>query len=153
MRPSRRSARSTRPVWSRCCRSTEESLRVPLLAQGPGVATGASTKGSMITDIAPSLAAVAGVDVERDVDGRSDLFDLQGRWPDDTGVLIQASHDRRPWWWRGVRTSRYTYVEIAGGRTVMYDRESDPYERDNIAGEQPAVEAELARITPSLGGG
>jgi arylsulfatase A-like enzyme len=34
---------------------------------------------------------------------------------------------------RGVRTPRYTYVELATGEKELYDHDVDPYELDNIA--------------------
>ena len=71
--------------------------------------------------IAPSIAALAGVDVQRAVDGRADLFSLDGGWSDAEGVLIQAGSDLQPWLWRGVRTSRWTYVRRVGGGTVLVE--------------------------------
>lgn len=126
----------------------DESLRVPFLARGPGVDQGESAKGSMITDIAPSLAALAGVDVQRAVDGRSDLFSLDGGWSDAEGVLIQAGGDLHPWLWRGLRTSQWTYVRRVGGGTVLFDRQADPYQMDNVSGERPGTEEGLELLAP-----
>ncbi len=130
----------------------EEALRVPLLARGPGVGTGASAKGSMIVDIAPSLAALAGVKVTRAVDGRSDLFATAGGWSDQTGTLIQAGSLKRPWMWRGTRTSQWTYVRTRGLGPLLYDRVEDPFQLENLAGTGRSVEQRLADLTPSLQG-
>jgi hypothetical protein len=48
---------------------------------------------------------------------------------------------------RGVRTPRYTFLveRRDGQRTVLFDNEKDPYQMRNIAGERPALVAELAR--------
>lgn len=125
----------------------EESLRVPLLARGPGVGTGESSKGSMITDIAPSIAALAGVTPGRVVDGRSDLFASDGGWID---VLIQAgSHNfSQHFEWRGTRTPKWTYVHWVSGRKELYNRVTDPHQMRNLAGRRPAIERRLARQTP-----
>jgi N-acetylglucosamine-6-sulfatase len=128
----------------------EESLRVPFLARGPGVPAGRSSKGSMLTDLAPSLAALSGVTVERAVDGRSDLFALDGGWPDEQGVLIQAASDASPWVWRGNRTSRYTYVRMLGGKARLFDREEDPFQMTDVSGERPGLEEDLDARTPPL---
>jgi arylsulfatase A-like enzyme len=126
----------------------EESLRVPLLARGPGVAVGQSAKGAMMTDIAPSLTYQAGVAPERVVDGRRDLFGDSDGWH---SVLVQAGGVTTPWAWRGVRTSRWTYIEHQSGDTLLFDREADPYQLENLAGRLPDVEdslrAQLAEMT------
>jgi arylsulfatase A-like enzyme len=124
----------------------EESLRVPLLARGPGVATG-SSKGSMITDIAPSLARVASVDPRRRVDGRRDLFARGGGWK---RALIQTGDEHAPWVWRGVRTHRWTYVETAGGRVLLFDRRADPAQRHNVAPRERHVVRQLRRSLRSM---
>ena len=125
----------------------EESLRVPLLARGPGVAVGQPAKGAMTTDIAPSLAHLAGVVPERVVDGRVDLFAADGGWD---SVLIQAGGVTTPWLWRGVRTARWSYVERDNGTVRLFDRDADPYQLQNLAGRLPSVEdslrAELVRL-------
>lgn len=126
----------------------EESLRVPLLARGPGVGVGASSKGAMFVDLAPSIAALAGVAPGRVVDGRSDLFATGGGW---VNTLIQAGHDNliNHFSWRGTRTPRWTYVHWLGGRKQLFDRAKDPYQIRNLAGKRPKVERRLARLTPN----
>ncbi|QIK66494.1 sulfatase-like hydrolase/transferase [Nocardioides sp. HDW12B] len=128
----------------------EESLRVPFLAAGPGVASGSSAKGSMMVDVAPSLAALARVPVKRAVDGRTDLFSAGGGWGDDIGTLIQAGSAESPWIWRGTRTSRWTYVETLDAGTLLFDRTADPFQLDNLAGTGEPAEQDLARLTPGL---
>lgn len=130
----------------------EETLRTPFLATGPGVATGTSSKAAMTIDIPVSLAALAGITPNRgttgDVEGRADLFSLGGGWGNRS--LIQAGHDNHTnsFRWRGMRTSRWTYVHWLGGRQELYDRIKDPYQLRNLAGKRPAVQTELAAATP-----
>ncbi len=128
----------------------EEALRVPFLARGPGVGTGDSAKGSMIVDVAPSLAALAGVEITRAVDGRTDLLDITGGWTDQTGTLIQAGSLTRPWMWRGTRTSRWTYVRTRALGPVLFDRDRDPFQLENLAGTGLRTERRLADLTPLL---
>jgi arylsulfatase A-like enzyme len=124
----------------------EEVLRVPFLARGP-IPAGTTSKGAMLTDVAPSIAALAGVTPGRVVDGRADLFSLGGGWAD---TLIQAgSHNfAEHFQWRGTRTSRWTYVHWIGGRKELYDRANDRYQLRNLAGKRPAVERSFADLTP-----
>lgn len=126
-----------------------ESLRVPLLATGPGVAAGRYGKGAMTTDISPSLAALAGVTPGRPQDGRADLFAGTGGW---TSVLIQGGTDNfaRPWGWRGQRDARWTYAEYANGTKLLIDRVNDPHEVRNLAGRRPALVRRMGAATPPL---
>jgi arylsulfatase A-like enzyme len=126
----------------------EESLRVPFLARGPGVGSGKTVKEAMITDLAPSIAALAGVAPGRDVDGRDDLFSAEGGWrnmPIQAGADDPTLHFR----WRGLRTARWTYVHWIDGRKELYDRSRDPYQLSNLAGKRPKVQRRLAAQTPA----
>lgn len=126
----------------------EEALRVPFLARGP-IPTGTATEQAMILDIAPSIAALAGVTPGRRVDGRDRLFALDGGW---LNTLIQAGNDKnfaKHFWWRGMRTPRWTYVHWIGGRKELYDRVRDPYQMKNLTGKRPRVERRLSRQTPN----
>jgi N-acetylglucosamine-6-sulfatase len=92
-------------------------------------------------DVAPTLAALAGIDPGAPVDGRSILPLLDG---DTAGwreaVLLRAYHrhdeDRPvPTFW-GIRTSKYKYIETVGTREVeLYDLVRDPYELQSVAGD------------------
>ena len=125
----------------------EEALQVPFLARGPGVATGTTSKAAMIPDLAPSIAALAGVTPGRAVDGRSDLFSLGGGWDE---VVIQAgtNNGRHHFKWRGLRTPKWTYVHWIDGRKELYNRARDPYQLRNLAGKRPAIQSQLAARTP-----
>jgi N-acetylglucosamine-6-sulfatase len=125
----------------------EESLRVPLLARGPGVAAGQYDKGAMMTDIAPSLARLTTVVPQRVVDGRRDLFAADGGW---NSVLVQAGAVSTRWLWRGVRTARWTYVERPNGTTRLFDRHADPFQMQDLAGQMPSVEESLRATLAGL---
>jgi arylsulfatase A-like enzyme len=56
----------------------------------------------------------------------------------------------------GIRTARYTYVELATGEKELYDHSVDPYELDNIAGIAsptllPNLHAQLAALEACSG--
>ncbi len=125
----------------------EEVLRVPLLARGPGLPHGRSSKQAMFVDLAPSIAQLAGATPAREVDGRADLFTLDAGWEN---MLIQAGSDDRTqhFSWRGTRSSRWTFVRWLGRRNELYDRRRDPHQLRNLLGKRPRVQRRLARLTP-----
>jgi arylsulfatase A-like enzyme len=139
----------------------EESLRIPLVVDGPGVATGRDDHMVLQADIAPTLLDLAGLTVPADVDGRSLAPLLRGESPGGwrTDFIAQYSDpsaaesdgiatepgttdvsqtapvsvfDVPPW--RGVRTDRYLYVEWldGAGEAELYDLHRDPWQLDNV---------------------
>ncbi|MBS43507.1 MAG: hypothetical protein CMH83_10180 [Nocardioides sp.] len=120
-----------------------ESLEVPLLVRGPGVPAGETRDDTVTTvDLAPTIVGLAGASAGRQMDGRDLMPLLREGTPEraDT-VLVQGGpqaveKNPRPWLYRGVRTSRYTYARWGGGRPFheLYDRRRDPDETQNLAG-------------------
>jgi N-acetylglucosamine-6-sulfatase len=123
----------------------EESLGVPLIFRGPGIARGRRVKRQVANiDIAPTLARLAKVRPRRLMDGISLAPTLRrGKNPPKRALAIEAprplfegaipqnSWDRP---YMGVRTERYTYVVYTEtSEDELYDRRVDPYELDNVA--------------------
>ncbi len=118
-----------------------QSLRVPMIIRGPGVAAGAvSDERALMIDVAPTVADLAGAEPLVPVDGVSLMPALrEGASLRDT-VLIQAGPSKQTddggtgWWWRGVTTPRYTYAHFyADELEELYDHEVDPSENHNLA--------------------
>ncbi len=117
----------------------EEAARVPLLMRGPEIPEGVTVEEMAVnTDLAPTLADVAGAFPLVEVDGRS-LIPLAQR-PDryrGREVLIEQfssiGEDGEPAGiqYSAIRTERYKYVENATGEVELYDLELDPYELEN----------------------
>jgi len=123
----------------------EESLQVPFLIRGPGIPAGVETHAVMgMVDVAATITDLTHAAPERTLDGRSIMPVVTGQEPGYESMLIQAGTTRRPWLWRGVRTTRWTYVEHSSGFLELYDRATDPYEDRNVAGRHPQVQARLA---------
>jgi arylsulfatase A-like enzyme len=127
----------------------EPSLQVPLLMRGPSVPAGVrrpATTGTL--DLAPTALAAADAEAGLPVDGRNLLPVAAGRKPGWETVLVQGGPRNADsgWMYRGVRTSRYTYVEYREtGEVELYDRRRDPHQLRNVAGSDAytAVQAEL----------
>jgi arylsulfatase A-like enzyme len=122
--------------------STDEGgVRSPLLVRWPGhIKPGTKvTPIAAAIDLLPTLAELSGIPVksQKPLDGRSVaplLLGTAGQWPD----RMIFSH------WSGkvsVRTQKYR-LDNAG---KLFDLAADPGQRRDLAGEQPATAAKLAR--------
>jgi arylsulfatase A-like enzyme len=110
----------------------EEDVHVPLMYWFPRLyqsATRAKTVGSQV-DLAPTIAAIAGVPVAPDWQGRG---------------LLDAGHPPRAYFYvaedhftLGVRESNWKYIfDLREGVEELYDLERDPTEQQNLATAQP----------------
>jgi arylsulfatase A-like enzyme len=136
--------------YKRSCH--ESSIRVPTMFYGPGFMGGGDrTELVSLIDLPPTLLDAAGVDVPREMQGRSLMPQLRGgsasapSWRDE--VFIQISEEQTG---RAIRTHRWKYcVSVQGadaskasahpwwtryGEDSLYDLEADPYELNNLIG-------------------
>jgi N-acetylglucosamine-6-sulfatase len=118
----------------------EESIRIPMIAWGPGLVP----KGAEVTDmvrnidLAPTILDVAGIEPGWEKDGRSVLPALRGEPMESPGELLYE------YYWEhafphtpttfAVRGDRYKYIDYHGvwDRQELYDLASDPEERYNL---------------------
>lgn len=118
----------------------EEDIRVPMAIRGPGVPKGAKLQPMVLNnDLAPTFAAIAGIEPPSFVDGRSFLrlltkpdlpwrrsFLIERRQMETHELVGNAIID-------GLRTARHTYVEYGTGERELYDLQTDPYQLRNQA--------------------
>ena len=150
-------------IW---CKHTnyEQAARIPLLVAVPGGAGGATlsagTKsGSLVetVDIYPTLCELAGLPAPAGLDGRSfapTLRDPAAPTKDHTiHVYPRSVPGKGPVLGRAIRTERYRLVEwkkigapASEAELELYDYESDPLERKNLAATQPEVVARLRAL-------
>lgn len=136
----------------------EESIRVPLIVRGPGVAAGLTLDHVVgLVDLAPTFLALAGAatPVITRGDGRSlvPLLHLKKgeRVPWRESMLIEHFGGGAPFRVRGyfgLRSREATYVEYATGEKEYYDLVKDPYQMENTAARlnPPTLAALRARV-------
>ena len=144
-------------VAKRC--AYDECARVPFFAHVPGSGGGDDLSVVSNTDVAPTVAALAGASPSRPVDGIA-LPQVSAGAPvtDRPGVLIEWAGDLEvPAYW-AFRTERFLYVIYPGtGEEELYDLRRDPFALHNLAGEaqmrdvQMRLAGELAPLIPPWG--
>lgn len=138
----------------------EPLVHVPLLMRAPGLLASGTSISTLVShvDLLPTLASAVGLDGSRSsylsgLDLTSLLRD--GSAPAREAVYLQASGARKmsraDQWLAGLRTDRYKYARGMHNDELpeeLYDLESDPDERENLAAGRPDVAAELrARLS------
>ncbi|MDG2422861.1 MAG: arylsulfatase [Phycisphaerales bacterium] len=124
----------------------EGGVRVPMVVRWPGhVAPGTKTDYiSGFQDILPTLAEVAGAEPVN-CDGYSMLPTLKGQDQSPRGLMYweigskQALRDGR---WKAVRTG----LKKGNMAIELYDLQSDPGEKTNVASKHPEVVTRMAEL-------
>ena len=138
-----RGARKKQSPW-------EESIRVPFLLRWPGgLGRDGRTDQHVIDapDIMPTLLSLCGLPTPQTVEGR-DLSDAaRGRMApeeDEAALLMcvvpfcQWNRDVGGREYRGLRTTRHTYVRDRNGPWLLFDDEADPCQLRNLVDEPGA---------------
>jgi arylsulfatase A-like enzyme len=138
----------------------DESVRVPMLIRWPEQLKPVEVDAPMNSeDIMPTLLGLAGVAIPKSVEGLNYSGYLRGgKNPGDGTTVIHCPSPFGEWErrrggreYRGVRTSRYTYVRDLNGPWLLFDNLNDPYQMTNLvnvvgrAELQAAMEALLKR--------
>ena len=145
----------------------DEAIRVPLLVRYPAAQARGRAIGAPINtpDLMPTLLGLSRVPIPPSVQGEDFSGVIRGAAaPEDNPVLIECPTPFGEWLrdkggreYRGVRTRRYTYVRDLHGPWLMYDNETDPYQRTNLidapqhAALQGKLEAELQKLLKKTG--
>jgi arylsulfatase A-like enzyme len=149
-------------------RPWDESLRVPFLIQFPRVLGTKARSDALLMnspDIMPTLLGFCGIDVPRTVQGTDFSPVLRGESSErPEGALMSCLNPFGEWTrpkggreYRGVRTTRYTYVRSLDGPWLLYDNETDPYQMQNrcndpeLASVQAHLDDLLNRILDDVG--
>jgi arylsulfatase A-like enzyme len=123
----------------------EGGIRVPTIARWPGrIQPDVSSLPLAFWDVLPTMAAIAGVEPPKDIDGISFLPTLLGK--DQTG------HDYLYWefhesgFWQAVRLGTYKGVRKNRGPMELYDLQADIGEQKNIAGEHADIVGRMEKL-------
>ena len=138
----------------------DESVRVPMLMRWPkGLGTKARTLDAPINseDIMPTLLGLAGASIPRTVEGLDYSGYLKGgASPGDDGTVItcvapfgEFERQKGGKEYRGLRTTKYTYVRDLAGPWLLFDNEKDPYQQTNLIGDTAHAELQ-ARLDAQL---
>jgi arylsulfatase A-like enzyme/Tfp pilus assembly protein PilF len=119
----------------------ETTLRVPLIARGPGITPGTRlTTVARTIDVLPTMLDLLAIaPPARAVSGRSMAAAMRGAALDDEPSFAESLVPLVHYGWsdlRALRIGRWKY--ILAPRPELYDLENDPDERDNLHQEQPA---------------
>lgn len=137
-------------------RPWDESILVPFVIRWPeGLGRAGRTLAAPLgtPDIMPTLLGLAGVPIPATVQGEDRSAWLRGRQPDtDRPALICCVSPFGEWTrkhggreYRGVRTTRYTYVRSLRGPWLLFDNKEDPYQQHNLIGDpkHAAIQSDL----------
>lgn len=127
----------------------EEAMRIPMMISWPEKIAPRRDSTLMIAfaDLYPSLLSLMGF--KEQIPAEVQTFDLSASIlsPEKAQEVVQPYYYLLPenlmTGYRGLRTKKYTFVVHAtNGRTdewILFDREQDPFQLNNIAPDQPAL--------------
>lgn len=116
--------------------ATEDSMRVPLVIQGPGIPAGCRRRVVSLLDLAVTFCSLAGAAPPPSADGRSFADCLYDPVADDPGAMICESSGRAgagPLWTMRKGSLKYTYCHEPQ-LEILCDLERDPGEDENLIG-------------------
>ena len=122
----------------------QELLHVPLIVKGRGLSAGRRVREPVThADIAPTILDFAGAPQDAALSGLSlrGLLDGSARDPAPRPLFSILESATGPW--RSARLGRWKLHCSPDRRLVLFDVETDPHERDNVANERGAEVAQL----------
>lgn len=131
----------------------DESVRVPFLIHYPK-ALGEKGKKSKVLinspDIMPTLLGFTGIKIPSSVEGKDFSAILKGKKKNDVSYTLVSCVQPFGQWtrkrggkeYRGVMTEKYTYVRDLNGPWLLFDREKDPFQMNNLVGKKELYQLE-----------
>jgi len=117
----------------------EPSIHIPLIVAGPGIEPGRTSAALIdMSDLNPTVCALAGVDAAPDMDARSFHQILLGAGEGRRQEIMTTLPD-----FRCLRTATTKFIDNSNDAPELYDLRVDPEESLNIADEHPDHVAEM----------
>ena len=119
----------------------EESMRMPFVIRYPKLIEPGTEVTDVISniDMAPTVLELAGIDVPKEVQGRSFFKNLKGATPKDWRQSMYYHYYEYPFWHHvqphyGIRTERYKLIHFYYDVDLweLYDLKNDPSELNNL---------------------
>jgi len=127
----------------------EESVNVPFIMRYPRKIKAGQKSDLLLNSVhvGPTLLGLAQVEVPDTMEGE-DLSQVVlgkgGKEPESAYILDvipgPSGLHKGVGTWRGVRTKRYTYAKMTNKPWMLFDRETDPYEMNNLVDKPEARE-------------
>ena len=109
----------------------EESVAVPLIIAGPGIAPGVVSAAASLVDVYATVAEIIGADPGDATEGQS-LLSL-GDTSDSSRCVFSEYHDGGAITaFLMARTDRWKYIHYPGFAPQLFDIESDPHETEDL---------------------
>jgi arylsulfatase A-like enzyme len=110
----------------------EHTVNVPLIVAGPGIPSGKRHPAQVyLRELYPTTCDLAGIAVPESVSARSFAAVLRGEAPAHHEAIFGYFRDTQ----RMVRTDRHKLIVYPrAGQIQLFDLETDPHERHNLAG-------------------
>jgi N-acetylglucosamine-6-sulfatase len=138
--------------WAKKTCPYDECVRVPLLVRLPGVEHRAEPAFVSTVDLAPTIAALAGVEPPHPVTGTSLVPLLRTGRAEGLAGEVYAEWVGQglpvPGWW-ALRTPGFTYVELTTGERELYALREDPFQLVNVV-DEPRFAAVVERLSAAL---
>lgn len=142
-------------MWASKSTPYDESVHIPFIMRYPQrIKAGRRTRVMFSSvDVMPTLLALCGVEIPSGVQGHNLAHVVAGKdgpeLPDSVYLMNMGTGwpDRNRWvgCWRGVRTNRWVYARWRNENDhepVLFDRENDPYELNNLVGNPKFTEVQ-----------
>ena len=146
----------------------EQSAGIPMLITGPGIKAGHHRMKHPISlmDLFPTTCRLAGLPIPEGLDG----VDFSEALADPDGATAPREYAPSSYYkygglvnlefnpiqedkpheaWRSVRDEHWKYVEVEGGKPLLFDMANDPHETTNLAG-LPEHEERCRRMREAL---
>jgi arylsulfatase A-like enzyme len=121
----------------------DEVLHVPLLIRRPGVEPQRVDRQVRLIDLPLTLLGLMNVEAGHLFEGQ-DLF-AEGQEPAQDLPTFSEMTDETNRHWASLRTGEYKFIGIRGLQFELFDLRSDPGEKTNLFGDNPALDSRWQR--------